>query len=143
MKLIFLDIDWVLHPFLWNEDFCQKQINNLMYIINKTWAKIIISSDWKYWLEHLYSKWHETILPPYLGHTDRNLLHSYKNINFENIREKEIESFLKVCDEWNDNIESWIVIDDMNLNIKNLILCSSNIWLTKELADEAIKILNK
>jgi len=53
-------------PFLGNKDFDEKCINNLMYIINHTQAKVVISSDWKYQLEDLYNSWNSTILPPYI-----------------------------------------------------------------------------
>jgi len=143
MKVIFLDIDWVLHPFFWDKDFVQKNVNQILYIVNKTGAKIVISSDWKYWLLYLYDEWNKTTLPPYVWHTDRGLVHNYEFTDLERIREDEILRFLKTCEKWNDNIESWVAIDDMPLKLENFVLIDPSVWITRSDADKVIKLLNQ
>lgn len=144
MKLIFLDIDWVLHPFFSDQDFVKECVDNLKEIINETGAYIIISSDWKYWLEKLHKKWIENKLTPYLWHTDR----IYANINYniydqEKVREKEILNFLEVTKISNDKLDTWCVIDDNVLGIDNLVLVNPKTWLDKENVKQAIKILKR
>jgi hypothetical protein len=61
MKIIFLDIDWVLIPNFnheeidqeWNVECC----DNLVEIIESTNAKIVISSSWRHNIKNLKKAW--------------------------------------------------------------------------------------
>ena len=63
MKIIFLDIDGVLIPDFDHENIKQEWnrscVNNLMYIISQTNAKIVISSSWRHNIKSLKTSWLE------------------------------------------------------------------------------------
>lgn len=149
MKVIFLDIDGVLNVRTIEYDeygalFHPHFIDNLRTIIDKTNAKIVISSSWRFeGLERMQAMWKDRNLPgeviditPYLGnHT---------------IRGYEIEEWL-----YKHTPENYVIIDDdsdMLQSQKNNFVCTFKnmnhsdyidlgYGLTKECAEKAIKIL--
>lgn len=135
MKVIFLDIDWVLHWLSSWEDFIQKNINQIHYILNKTWAQIVITSDRRCDLPKLKAIWNELTLPDFIWTT--HLLKFNWWMDLERIREKEIKHYLKTHKE----ITSFCVLDDMILNLPNFIKCNPQIWITRIEAEKAITIL--
>ena len=152
MKVIFLDIDGVL-----NVDYCGHddygnyfnyiQVNNLKHIIEKTDAKIVISSSWRFsGLHVMKSMWEYRKLPgEVIDITPFEVDLVYKG-------------FFKYYDEVSrgDEIQWWIntykpenyvIIDDvedfLDNQLNNFVKTKENIGLTKKLAEEAIEILNK
>ena len=154
-KIIFLDIDGVLNVMsrefdeygqLFNPTF----VNNLAYIIEKTNAKLVISSTWRYsGLKQMVNMWKYRNLPgevidatPDLGFND--------NI----VRGDEIKAWL---DKNIDIVETYCIIDDdedmLPEQMNNFVKTSGNsdhpdcddigYGLTKICSEKVIEILNK
>jgi hypothetical protein len=154
MKIIFLDIDGVLIPDFDHEKLDQQWnqscVNNLIYIINKTWAKIIISSSWRHNLKSLKRSWLEAWL-------DWGYIIWVTPSKTWWGRDEEIRQWLEWFLIYNrilnseyamDFISSWVAIDDEYFNMKKTDamwkLIRTEIWtgLNTEKAEEAINILN-
>lgn len=141
-KLIFLDIDWVLKTDLnpWSE-FNQSCCNNLIYILNKTWAKLVISSSWRHNLENLKNAFFENWL-------DWNMYVVWVTPSKTwQWRDWEIFQWLS----WNQSVYweiKWIAIDDEYYDmfkvkfLGQLLKTEFDTWLNRELAEKAIKYLN-
>ena len=146
MKIIFLDVDGVLNNDSWCWDLYYKYgvyvyTNNILYepsllqlrrIINKTDAKIVVSSAWRkvpsaysdllQWLKRYGMEVYDTT--PYVG----------------GIRGDDIEAWLKE----HDDVESYVILDDdddMGILYDRLVRTDFNKGLTKEDADICIKML--
>ena len=147
MKIIFLDIDGVLikwdnigsiNPY-WSfvDEFDRSCINNLLYIIEKTWAKLVISSSWRHELWSLRKTWLSYWL-------DWDLIIWVTPSKTNKGRNWEIKQWLA----WNPNITDWITIDDCYYSLdwcreqNRLVQPDVNKWLTREEARIAINILN-
>lgn len=171
MKVIFLDIDWVLVPFSDNfqrwkiRDLFQKMeidwetvilpklhkesAENLWRIITETGAHIVISSSWRHRWSHL-----------------QKMLQSSENEAWDNLwnhvtsktpsmtgwwRWNEILQYLsdyhKTCKEW-FHITHWIAIDDSDAgmsrirDLNNFVQTRSHIWLDEDSTRLAISLLN-
>ena len=161
MKIIFLDIDWVLIKF-WNSYKIRKTrsekwqswtinsfdldlVENLKYIISKTNAKIVISSSWRHDMDRVEKAFKKAWLnsdlivwstPVELWYWRWNEVLTYILENLKNSRMFE------------DVIENFVMIDDDNFDAKCVIRLwkfvhtKTNIWLNKTKAKEAIRILN-
>jgi len=148
-KYIFLDIDWVLNRFSENKEVNRSCLNSLLYILNRTNAKIIISSDWKYDEKDLKRYFDDYNIPDYIWITEK-WLETWLSKEFDNgidlewIREKEIKIYLNHLNKKNINY-NYVIIDDMPLKWfwNNFVKTDQDIWLNRELAEKAIKILNK
>jgi len=159
IKIIFLDIDWVLIRIWWwvervsrNEkwknwlltEFELELVNNLVSLIRATWAKIVISSSWRHIPDILYKSWNEAWL-------NSNLIIWFTPSWLWHWRWNEILTWIN---EWHKTcpsqlyIKNWIAIDDDSADMKSInrlwrfIHTKSNQWLTKEKTQEAISILN-
>ena len=141
-KIIFLDIDWVIvapyTPWKSEHTFNKEKVELLKEIVKKTWAKIVITSNWKYRLDRLIPQWIENNLDMFIDTT----IHHYWNNTMR--RQEEILEW--VFHNW---VENYIVIDDcywfwLRLFKKrwNLIKTKTHIWLTKEDVINAIELLN-
>ena len=152
-KIIFLDIDGVLNVMsrefdefgqLFNPIF----VNNLAYIIEKTNAKLVISSTWRYsGLNFLKKLWKHRNLPGEIIGITPDL---YKNVN----RGDEIKAWLEKNI---DIVETYCIIDDdedmLTEQLNNFVKTSGNIdhpdcddigyGLTKICSEKVIEILNK
>lgn len=170
MKVIFLDIDWVLIRF-WNTDRIRKTrsekwkswlitdldedlVINLIEIIKQTWAHIVISSSWR----------RSKVLMDVLRSQMREF--RWKDGNW-----CEIDLYLRVIGvtphwlwywRWNEvltyimnrhksklsTIENWVMIDDDSFDSKcvnrlwKFVHTKTSQWLTIEKMKEAINILN-
>lgn len=141
-KIIMLDIDWVLinsQNDMKNWTFNEKCVENLEYIISKTWAKIVISSSWRHNIESLKKTWFSSWL-------------SWDYIIWVTPsktwwgRDEEIRQWL----EWNSIYQSytWIAIDDEYFDMKvtdflwNLVRTDFETWLTRPIAEYCIQKLN-
>lgn len=154
-KIIFLDIDGVLNVMSQEFDdygqlFNPIFVNNLAYIIEKTNAKLVISSTWRYsGRKRMVDMWRHRNLPgevidvtPDLGFND--------NI----VRGDEIKAWL---DKNIDMVETYCIIDDdedmLPEQMNNFVKTSGNsdhpdcddigYGLTKICSEKVIEILNK
>lgn len=144
MEIIFLDIIWVLIRCNNNSyDFETNLVSNLKKILDKTNAKIVISSDRKY--EKILLDW--IFKRHKLKYLDTTVINENKGVfissKITKIREKEILKFLKDYKKKWIQIDNFVVIDDFNLNIKNFFRTNPNIWLNNEITDNIIKHLGQ
>jgi len=150
MKIIFLDIDGVLNVIPQGHDkygakFHKHFEDNLKHIIEKTGAKIVISSTWRFGgLQEMKDMW-----------KDRNLSGEIIGITPYTLEYRKRGEEIK---EWLDNnpTEKYVIIDDdtdmLPEQKNNFVKTSDNInhtgyidvgyGLTKECAEQAISILN-
>jgi len=140
-KIVFLDIDWVLvAPYIkWQEthQFNEWCVAWLKEIINKTWAKIVISSSWRYKLDKLIEQWWLHDIEMFIDTTQ----HHYGDNNLT--REAEIITYLN-----HNNIKKYVIIDDCYmLSLKvfklnwTLVKTDRKLWIQKEDVTRAIEIL--
>lgn len=168
-KLIFLDIDGVLNVISTERDefgaiFQEPFISNLKYIIDKTDAKIVISSTWRAsGFDIMQEMWKKRNLPGeiYAITPSSTILIEDDDLPFEFydevFRGHEIDFFIKQeCDTFPDEDFRYVIIDDDNdmLEIqRSCFVRTSNNWndpeavegygLTKSKAEEVIRILNQ
>jgi hypothetical protein len=161
MKVIFLDIDGVLNVYPQGHDefgavFHSHFEDNLRKIIDKTGAKIVISSTWRYsGLEVMQEMWVKRDLPGDViditpSHRDMN-----RNLPFMERLERgsEIQTWLDDHPE----VTTYVILDDdtdmLETQLNNFIKTSENTnhsdyidhgyGLTKECTQKAIEILNR
>lgn len=142
MKIIFLDIDGVLvisktfnerlGKYMVADATC---ISNLNKIVDATKAKVVISSAWKY-----CGLMEMSLILRYWGFEGEviGLVPNIEIRNEEFSREDEIQEYLNN----HNSIESFVILDDMSLQIDNLVKTKFEDGLTKEETDKAIRILN-
>ena len=171
MKIIFLDIDWVIIPFGgsfergkikelyqkivvdWEEHILPKTnpecIKNLWEIIEKTWAKIVLSSSWR-----KMPKLAQILLQPEVNKDGMSLwdiIISRTPAMTGGWRGNEILQWLtdyhSGCKEgW--HITEWVAIDDCDAGMSRIrdlncfIHTRSDIGLTQDGTKLAIEILN-
>jgi len=152
IKLLFLDIDWVLNTFKSECDLCDELIQNLFVLLNKfPDIKIIISSDWKYDTIKLHLDLErKQIKLPIIDYTHKSLIYNIKetkNIhNIDELRAKEIKLYLDYYNkEFNYNIK-YFIFDDYKLHEhwldKNFSKVNSMQWLSLNNIDDAINYFN-
>lgn len=162
MKVIFLDIDGVLNSNFWN-DTHQREISDgtlideekiilLGQLVRNTNAKVILHSGWKFWFD--------SNVKPLCREAERliNMLEKegiYVNgvtpdHTTEEIRRNNKFSLVKASEilAWisqHNDIEKWIVIDDLDLHNKEIekhqIFTDASIGLTAENVREAERLL--
>lgn len=125
MKYIFLDCDGVLNNINYTKKCYRKNghkpmsmycvpfdphnLKNLAKIVNKTGAKIVLSSTWRIFKSHIY------VLEARLAEYGLRIYDMTDNINM--IRGAEIKEWLKS----HRDIENYVVIDDEEYNLSNFI----------------------
>ena len=128
MKIIFLDVDGVLNNASYIKKCYKRSINkkktiysgknvpfdphnlkNLAKIVNKTGAKIVLSSTWRIFKSHIY------VLEARLAEYGLRIYDKTDNINM--IKGAEITEWLKQ----HRDIENYVVIDDEEYNLSNFI----------------------
>lgn len=162
MKVIFLDIDGVLNVYCQSRDkwgclFHQHLVENLRWIIEKTGAKIVISSTWRYdGLEVMKQMWLDRGLPGDVIDITPSTQDVVENsdIEFYDLvdRGHEIKLWLD-----NNSVDNWCIIDDDNdflpNQMDNFVRTSNNedhpdcvdmgYGLTKICAERVVEILNR
>lgn len=152
MKVIFLDIDGVLNVHMqephdqYGAIFHPQFVENLKTVIDKTGAKIVISSSWRHdGLDKMQAMWKDRNLPG-------EVIDITPYFNHYSIRGLEI-------DKWNQEYkpENYVIIDDnsdmLPFQKGNFVCTFKNMThtdyedlgygLTKECADKAIMILER
>ncbi len=134
MKVIFLDIDGVLNTIntfkkryeywqktnIWTLEIDEFRVKSLKEIVNKTNAKIVLSSSWRcFW-----SLENETLIP--LNDKAREFTNLLKKYNLDiysitpydknRIRQKEINQWLNN----HNDIESFVILDDESYDLMGL-----------------------
>lgn len=172
MKVIFLDIDWVLIRF-WNTAKIRKTradkwdkwwlitnldddlVKNLVNIVIQTSAKIVISSSWRrnrklMWLlrDQFYN--YEIKNKNYSDDLWRRVIsktpHSLNHWRWNEILHW-INWHNESCKNW-DHVKKWVVIDDDSFDMKSInrlwkfVHTKTHEWLTEEKMNECIEILN-
>ena len=155
MKVIFLDIDGVLNLCYEGRDeygsfFHPHLVDNLRLLIEKTGAKIVISSTWRFsGLTIMKEMWEKRELPGEVIGVTPNFMAHYKTTL---CRGKEIDAYL----EENKDIERYVILDDDSdmepHQMDNFVMTSENrdhedcvdigYGLTRICTERAIKILN-
>lgn len=162
MKVIFLDIDGVLNSNFWN-DTHQREISDgtlvdeekvmlLGQLIRNTNAKVVLHSGWKFWFDSeikplrkeaerlicILAKEGIKVDGVTPDHTTEEIRKSKK---FSLVKASEIFAWVSQY----DNIEKWIVIDDLDLHNEEIrnhqILTDASIGLTAENIREAELLL--
>jgi hypothetical protein len=158
MKVIFLDIDGVLQVHHNNKDeyghlFHDEYVKNLKYIIEKTGAKIVISSTWKMsGLNILKEMWNKRnlpgevidITPNEVDVVERGTCEYYDMVD----RGYEIQQWID-----DNKPDKWVIVDDVNdmlpEQINNFVQTSNlkdddsfnGYGLTKKCSEKIINIL--
>ena len=156
MKVIFLDIDGVLNLCYEGRDeygslFHPHLVDNLRRLIDKTGAKIVISSTWRMsGLVIMKEMWIKRELPGEVIDITPNFMKHYGTTL---CRGKEIDAYLKDHPE----VESYVILDDdtdmEDHQLDRFVKTSGNsdhedcvdigYGLTKICTDKAIEILNR
>lgn len=152
MKVIFLDVDGVLNSgeglkqhinkngfngFLEYSEIEDKPLKLLKEIVDKTSAKIVLSSSWKN-SKRLYEK-----LERRLKDCGMEICDITPSIGIENRKGYEIKRWLD-----NNEVENFVILDDESdmceyVGMDNFIHTNYKYGLTEELKDKAIEVLNK
>ena len=167
---IFLDIDGVLNSEHTLDESCENMdqkmasiisdqlVKNLSYLVEKTDAKIILSSSWRIYFNENTKKSNNLFALILLASLDKHNLELHDMTpfvkgQFSSERGLEIKTYID-----KHNIKNYVVIDDeefsdfsKHLDMSKFIQTNfgdettniENEGLTKELAEKAIKILNK
>lgn len=119
IKILFLDIDWVLVPITshdtnWIKKDVPIHIYNFLYELSKIWVKFIIHSSRRTFLLDLEKFWEYNNLPKYIWNTAPEVS-----------KEKWIEEILKNMEfsiKWKNNvIIKSIILDDELLDTEKII----------------------
>ena len=139
-KIIFLDIDGVLNTRDWVEKknpwVDENKVRLLASLCDITGAKIVLSTSWR-----------EILLEPdVIGEESAffKAVQLFKEYNLEILgmtpkletREQEIMAYIT-----SNNIRSWVVFDDKDLKIQNLVRTDNTIGLTVEDCKKGMSIL--
>lgn len=148
MKIVFLDIDGVLN----NEktiittstgyDFIEDyKIQILKYLLNKTKAKVVLSSTWRLERDNPQRNQDFCELQDKLKEYGIEF-YDYTPTLLRGRRQEEIFEWLKN----NPNVENYTILDDsydeIDKTLPNFFKTNFKTGLTREIAEEAIKFLN-
>ena len=146
MKVIFLDFDGVLNNANnseYHNMFSHDNFINLKKIIDKTGSYICLTTSHRN--RQLSLLLFEQVCSIFginnrvIGKTDENSELSSVNQN-SILRVKEINDWLE--NKSNKNLEKWVILDDMDMNINNFVRTNYKYGLTDDDANKAILILN-
>jgi len=164
MKIIFLDLDWVLKKipsakerksraekttFDFLYEFDKDLVENLKYLLDQTNAKIVISSSWRHNMDRVYQSFKEAEL-----NIELIIWKTDSNLNYW--RWNEVLTYVMDFHKQNEHrdyydfqvIDNFVMIDDDDFDAKcikrlwKFVHTNSKQWLTKEKVIEAINILN-
>ena len=164
MKVIFLDIDGVLNSNFWIKDH-QREISDGKHIdpekvkllgklVNKTGAEVILHSGWRFWFdsdmnplrkeaEHLVSMLGAEGVALSGATPDLTTEEIRRTKKFSAVKADEIKLWLKSNS--NKNIESWVVLDDLDLRDDEInqhqVRTNPEHGLTEAAIEKALEIL--
>jgi len=161
MKIIFLDIDGVLNSvesmqknhgkIKFSDIPDKKHIDCLNHIIEKTNAKVVISSTWRTGISSIYMWRFLSVLGfngDIIGSTPK--LDSYRGTEIMCWLKEHESKLVKYADSswctWKEPVESFVILDDdsdMESLLPYLVKTSNRYGLTMVEAEKAIEILNK
>lgn len=141
MKVIFFDVDGVLNYAGTGAKVIEDKVKLLKEIVDRTDAKLVLSSDWRYWWGTDDEDF--DLLTDTLGKFDMELIdktpitkHGYRGV--------EIHQFLN---EWTgEPIEKFVILDDnddMKPYMDRLVQTSFMNGLEKEDVEKAVELLNE
>lgn len=141
MKVIFLDVDGVLNHGKQIEKVEDNKIELLNQIVKRTNAEIVLSSDWRYWLDT--DDEDVILLERKLGSVGIDIMSSTP-ITKHGYRGAEIYQWIN---EWaGEKIEKFVILDDrddMKPYMNRLIQTSFNLGLQEKHVKKAIQLLNE
>lgn len=154
MKVIFLDIDGVLNTYYTKKEtrnysiFVEdKKVAILKEIVDRTGAKVVLSSSWRIGWEHLELGANDWIAQDFIELRDKLLefgIELYdKTVVFDRHMRRRGDEIRKWLDEHKD-VEGYVIIDD--LGGKWLRPCSSHLLQTSErkgLEEKHIKVAER
>lgn len=145
MKIVFLDIDGCLN----NHDrmltlYCgihKDKIDLLNQIIERTGCKIVISSAWRYMIHmgEMTYRGFEYMLVTHGLMYNNTIIGATRTDQVLYERELQIKDWLARTEH---KIDRWVVVDDLNLNIENLVKTNGEVGLTQDNVNEVVRILN-
>lgn len=141
MKIIFLDIDGVLNYENSKNKVEEEKVKLLKEIVDRTGAEIVLSSDWRYWLNT--DDEDIILLERQLGKADLDIMSSTP-ITSHGYRGAEIHQWLN---EWTgEAVERFVILDD-NIDMKpymeRLVETDFKQGLCRKDVKRAIKLLNE
>lgn len=145
MKIIFLDIDGVISTANTGYSLDGEKIKLLHEIIDRTGAKIVLSSSWrKHNLEATKEKFKNTSFVDYIiGVTPRFNVQDNNGDYFSVPRGMEIDYWLDHCEE---EIESYVILDDERTFLldqkEHFVQTNMYFGLLEDDVELAVKILN-
>lgn len=141
MKVIFLDVDGVLNHGRQIEKVEDDKIQFLKQIIDETGAKIVLSSDWRLWLEK--DDEDVALLQEKLKSIGAEIMSSTPNSK-HGYRGAEIYQWIN---EWQgETIDKFVILDDrddMKPYMNKLVQTSFNLGLQEKHVKKAIQLLNE
>lgn len=152
-KILFLDVDGVLHPVNGQQEFVDPCVHQLCRIVKATNASIVLSTAWrlvpvaKAFLEAQMTVWGleqpigET---PELRKPSDNIFLRYCGGVKGSMRPGEIMAWLNTNMEMVD-VPRWVAIDDIDMTAEldpHMVKTDKRVGLTQEDADRAIWTLN-
>lgn len=141
MKVIFLDVDGVLNHGKQIEKVEDDKIQLLKQIIDETGAKIVLSSDWRFWLGT--DDEDVALLQEELSGIGAEIMSSTPDSK-HGYRGAEIYQWIN---EWGgEAIDKFVILDDrddMKPYMNRLVQTSSNLGLQEKNVEKAVKLLNE
>ena len=152
LKVVFFDIDGVLNYFMSDEIIDDECVDRLINIVDKTGAKLVLSSNWRYWLANTshplpdenkdaLKKLIRKLGDRFIGITP---IMSSNGVIVEDYRELEVKKWL----EENTNVDKFVILDDNTFGFRkmypnNFVLTSGEDeeGLTDDDMNKAIRIL--
>lgn len=151
MKVLFLDFDGVLNTFAYADHsahimkplcFCDTNMQNLNSIIEKTNAKIVLTTSHRTMPESIKKfteeceqrGWGDIVIG-----TTPDFYRPYMREYTGAMRTAEIRDYINNHKE----IDSWAIVDDADVNLANFVQTECSVGLTSERANQLINILNR
>jgi hypothetical protein len=139
MKILFLDHQGVmrLDPVCWStgkpelNDFDKSAVKNINDIISETDCEIVVSSDWKLWvdlsdMQRFYRR--QGLIKVPIGYTPDKSSEIKSRDDLARLRVEEIKEWL------NDNkdISTWVAVDDLDLSdLERFVFIEDGMGMTK------------
>jgi hypothetical protein len=162
MKVIFLDIDGVINSHFWADSHKQEisdgtliqkeKIELLAKIVNKTEASLVMHSGWRFWFDDAMQPIRKEAkkLVDLLLESGLSIYAMTPDLTTEEIRRTKMFSKVKASEiflwlKQNPKVESWIVLDDLDLHNEDLglrqVRTNAEVGLSEKDVEKAIEML--